>query len=226
MMSLPMFGMAQSGDYVEVQDFESWTSLALKYKLDKKWTFGLQEQIRLDNNSSEIKSFLTQFTTDYKLSKKFEVGLGLRLINKNDNKGNKQGYEHYFRYHFDASYKHKLDRFSFKYRVRYQDRSELSVHSSNEGDPEKYVRFKATADYNIKNWKLDPEISGEIFNPLDGETYDGLSGYRLTVGTNYKIKKLGKIGVSYRLEKELNTTHPKTTNILRLKYTYTLKNKK
>ena len=50
-------GLTQDGEYVEVQDFESWTSIALKFKAGKKWTFDLQEQLRLDNNSSEIKGF-------------------------------------------------------------------------------------------------------------------------------------------------------------------------
>ncbi len=111
-------GYSQGGEYVEVRDLESWFSMELKYKLNKKWSFGLQEQLRLENNSSEIDGYFTQFTSAYKLFKNLEAGVGLRYISKNDNEGKIQGYRNYFRYHLDASFKHKISRFSIKYRLR------------------------------------------------------------------------------------------------------------
>lgn len=223
---LPGMVFAQEGEYVEVQDFETWTSIGLKFKPTKKWTFGLQEQMRLDNNSTEIKGFFTQLSGDYELFKNFEAGIGLRFIQKNDNQGKVQGYEHYFRYQFDASYKHKIERFSFKYRFRFQNRNEIGV-SKAEGDiATNYLRLKAKAGYNIKNWKLDPFISGEIFNQREDGINYGLTDYRITIGTSYKFKDAGKIGLYYRMEQEINTSYPMTTHILRLKYTYTFKNKK
>ena len=222
---IPFAAGAQDGEYIEVRDFETWTSLGLKYEAGDKWTFGLQEQLRLDYNSTEIKGLFTQVSADYELFKNFEIGLGLRLIQRNDNEGNNQGWEHFFRYHLDAEYGHKIDRFSLKYRFRYQSRDELNV-SREQGDISKnFLRLKAKVGYNIKNWKLDPVISGELFNHREDGINYGMSNYRVTFGTNYKIKNAGKIGVYYRLEQELNTNYPMTTHILRLKYTYTLKSK-
>lgn len=50
--------------------------------------------------------------------------------------------------------------------------------------------------------------------------------YVLPIGTKYKTKSFGNIGAFYRIERELNVNYPKTTFILGVKYTYTLKNKK
>jgi hypothetical protein len=215
---------AQDGQYIEVRDFETWTSGKLKLKANKKWNFGLQAQMRLDNNSSELKGFFTELSTGYKLFKGMKIGAGIRYINKNDNEGAVQGAEHYFRYNLDATYKHKIDRLALKYRFRYQNRNEMGI-SKEEGDVHlQYFRLKASIEYNIKDWKLDPVLSGEIFNKYEKNGYsNGFSDYRITIGTNYKTKGYGEIGLFYRLENEITSFYPKTTHILRVKYTYTLK---
>lgn len=216
-------GFSQSED---VKDLESWTSIGLKYELNKKWSFKLEEQLRLDENISEISEYFTQLHAEYSISKNFDIGGALRYIRENDNKGNVQGYENHFRFHLDASYKHKLNDFSIKYRLRYQNKNELGV-STDDGDYAKQnMRFKTSVGYDIKKWKLDPEFSAEIFNHFEEGEDNSFSKYRLTLGTDYKIKNFGKITLFYRIEKELNVDIPEITNIIGLKYTYTLKNKK
>lgn len=215
---------SQEGQYIEVRDLETWTSAEVNLKINKTWSFGLQEQVRLDNNSTELKSFFTEFTTKYKLSKNIELGTGLRFTNKNDNEGKIQENEHYFRYHFDASFKHKINRFDFKYRLRYSNSNERNVDKLSGDIPVQYFRLKTSVGYNIKNWKLDPEFSGEIFNKYiyNGQS-NGLDYFRLTIGSSYKTKSFGKIGLYYRMEKEISSFYPKTTNIIQLKYIYTFK---
>lgn len=218
LMSSYGFSQETVTDSYEVRDFETWSSIRLKYKANEKWNMGLQAQLRLDANSSEVKAYFGQYNLGYSFSKHFQLAGGLRYIKYNDNSGNVQGYEDYFRYHLDAIFKHKADRFNFKYRLRYQNRNELGV----EDDAVRYLRLKAGLGYNIKNWKLDPEVSGELFNSV-GTDNDELKGFRLTIGTSYKVHKSGKIGAFYRYEKELNETWPKSVNIVGFKYTYTLK---
>ncbi|MBU2950081.1 DUF2490 domain-containing protein [Tamlana agarivorans] len=205
----------------DTKDLEGWSSIRLKYKLNKKWSFELEEQLRLDEDISEISGYFTQLSAEYTLIKNFKIGGGLRFTRVNDNEGKVQGYENYFRFQLDASYKHKINNFSLIYRFRYQNRNEFSVDDY----ANQKLRLKAGIEYNIKNWKLDPKFSAEIFNRI-GEADDrGFKKYRLTLGTDYKFEKLGTIGLFCRMEEELNETMPKTTNIIGLKYTYTIKNK-
>ncbi len=207
-------------------DFETWTSAAVKYKANKKWDFGLEQQLRLKENSSVVSGYFTELNATYEPIKNFGFGAGLRFIRKNDTKGNKQGYENHLRFNLDAYFKHKLERFDFKYRLRYQNRDELGVSTSDGDFPNQYVRLKGGMEYNIRKWKLDPEFSAEIFYHSQKEDDDeGFNKYRITLGTSYKFKKAGKIGMYYRFEQEINAVQPKSTNILRIKYIYTFKKK-
>ncbi|MEO9510952.1 MAG: DUF2490 domain-containing protein [Flavobacteriaceae bacterium] len=210
----------------DTNDLESWNSITIKYKPNKKWNFELQEQLRLDENISEVSEYFTQLSVERSIFKNFDFGVGLRFIRENDNEGSIQGYENHFRFHLDAMYKHKINDLTLKYRLRYQNKNDLSV-STSEGDYAKQnIRFKAGLEYNFKSWKLDPKFSAELFNRFQKDDDDnGFSKYRLTLGTDYKFKKLGKLGLFYRIEKDLNETIPETTNIIGLKYVYTIKNK-
>lgn len=207
----------------EDTDFESWSSITLEYKPNKKLTFALEGELRLKNNLSEIDQYFTHLNIDYELFKNFELGVGLRYIRNNDIRGKIQGYENHFRFNLDLSYKHKIGAISFKHRIRYQNKNELGI-SSSEGDyANQHIRFKSTLTFKIKNWRLDPVFSAEIFNHFEKGEENGFDKYRLAIGTNYKLKKLGKIGLFYRVESALNVMFPKITNIFMLKYTYTIK---
>ena len=215
-------GFSQSN---ENSDLEGWSSITLKYKHNKKLSFELEEQLRLDENISETKKYFTQLSTSYSVFKNFDIGVGARFIRENDNEGKIQGYENHFRFHIDASYKQKIDQFTLKYRLRYQNKNEMGI-SSEEGDvANQNLRFKTSLGYNIKKWKLDPKFAAEIFNHFEKDEESEFNKYRLTLSTDYEFKKLGTLGLFYRIEKELNQTFNEKTNIIGLKYTYTIKNK-
>ena len=201
-------------------DWQSWNKIGVEYKPTKKWDFKLEQHLRLDENISEISEYFTQFKTTYELFKGFKLGLGLRYIRENDNEGNVQGYENHFRYHLDLKYKHKLDRFTLRYRLRYQNKNELQVDDFAKEN----IRLKAGLGYNIKNWKLDPKFSAEIFNRFGADEESRFSKYRLTFGTEYDFKKWGTLEAFYRLENEINESDPTLINIIGLKYTYIIKN--
>lgn len=216
-----LFSQNNYGQSEDLNDWESWNSIGLKYKLNKKWSFELQENLRLKEDISEIDKYFTQLGAQYNITKKLKVGIAGRYISKNDNTGNVQGYENYFRFHIGAQYKHKINEFTLAYRLGYQNKNELGVDDY----ANQHIRFKAAVGYNIKHWKLDPEISGEIFNHFEKDEENGFDKYRITIGSEYNMKNYGKIKFYYRFKKQLNETFPETKNIIGLKYTYTIKNK-
>lgn len=210
----------------DTSDFASWNAIGLEYKLNKKVNLGLEQHLRLKDDLSEIDNYFTQLNASYKLFKGFKIGLGLRYIRDNDTEGNYQGFENHFRFNLDAIYKHELDRFSLGYRLRYQNKNELGISSANGDYAKNTIRFKTALGYNIKKWPLDPSFSAEIFNSSQEENdNNGFSKYRLTFGTDFKIKDIGEIKLYYRAQKELNVDAPETLNIIGFKYTYKIKNK-
>ena len=226
---LAMFSSAsvfsQDGEYVTVRDLESWGSLNFKYKVSKKWSIGLEQQFRFGNNSTQINDYITELSTTYAFSKHIFGGVGFRYIGQPDRVGANQDFEHYFRFNIDFGVKHDIKRFNLKYRLRYQLKDEIGV-SKEDGDyANNHLRLKVGAGYNIKKWKLDPEISAEIFNHFEKGEQNGFNKFRFTIGTQYKTKSWGKMGLFYRIEQELMGPYPITIHILGLKYTYTLKGK-
>lgn len=204
-------------------DWGSWNTIEIGYKLNKDWNFSLEQQLRLKENISEVDKYFTQLNSEYRIHKNFRLGLGLRYISEHDNKGDVQGYDNYFRFNIDATYKHDINDFKLGYRLRYQNKNELGV-SYEEGDfPNQNIRFKTSVGYDIKDWTLDPKFSAEIFNRFQEGKENGFNKYRLTFGTDFKIKNYEKFGMYYRFEKELNVDFPDTTNIVGLKYSYTFK---
>ena len=207
-------------------DFETWSSINLEIKLHKKLNLELEEQLRLKENSSETDQYFTQIGFSYQLPKNFEIGGGLRYAKKNDNTGKKQGYESFFRYHIDLAYKHKQKRFDFKHRLRFQNKNEIGV-SEAEGDfANKNLRLKSSVSYNVRNWKLDPKFSAEIFNRSHEGKESGFHKYRLTLGSQYKFQNLGQIDLFFRLEQSLNAVLAKSTKIIGFRYTYAFDKKK
>ena len=210
---------AQSNETVVTSDFESWSSIGVKAKLSKKLDASLEQGIRLAHNSTQLDQVLTDLGLSYELYKNLNFGVGMRYIYDRSNNGT---YDNDLRYNLDLSYKQKFDRLGLKYRIRYQNKNEIGSFDTQEA--KKYLRLKIGAIYNIKNWKLDPKFSTEIYRNIEsGGQFDKL---RFTLGTDYSIKKYGELGIFYRLEKDLNSTVPKTTYITGLKYTYTFKTKK
>jgi len=45
-------------------DLAAWNGIEIEYKLDKKWAFDLEVQLRLKENISVIDEYFTQFNTD------------------------------------------------------------------------------------------------------------------------------------------------------------------
>ncbi|WP_027419321.1 DUF2490 domain-containing protein [Crocinitomix catalasitica] len=212
---------AQEDVTIVTGDLETWSRIGLDLKLNKKWSMGIDQQLRLKHNSSLIDQILTDIDVKYKLSKQFYFGAAIRYIA--DRKSD-LSYDNDFRYNFDLGYKHKMDRFSLDYRLRYQNKNEIGLSKALGDEAIHGLRFRLNAEYDFKDWKLDPYFSTEIFSD-PSHFRDGLSKARFTLGTDYSIIKSGKLGVFYRIEREIGETYPKTTYIVGAKFTYTIKNK-
>lgn len=202
-------------DSTVVQDFEMWTGVTVKKSfLDKKLQLGLTQEFRLNDNSTRMNNFFTELEGKYKIYKGLSVGAAYRFIRNNT----KSGYINENRFNLDLGYKYKFDRLSLAARFRYQNKNELGV-SKDEGDfPISKFRFRLKGEYNIKNWKLDPYLSAEVFfaqqtyriNYIESiieptQVSSGLEKLRFTIGTSYKINKLISIGGFYRVEQELKS---------------------
>jgi hypothetical protein len=212
--------LAQNGANVVTSDFESWISAGLKLKVHDKWTFELSEQLRLEKNSTQINQYFTNLAIGYEPFKFIEIGAAFRFYQQNEEA---DGYSSHYRINLDVAFKHKLERFSFNYRLRYQFKNELGVTSAD-GDYFKHgFRLRAKAAYNIKKIPLEPSLAVEMFNEYEKYTLPIFNKLRFTAALAYDFKKYGKLKLFYSLEQEVFTSYPKSTSIVGLGYVYTIK---
>lgn len=216
LISVSLFSQTES-------DIASWTSVQLRYELDDNWDLGLEGQLRLKTNISTVDEYFTEFSARRKLLKGFRLGLAIRYIRENDDRGNIQGYENHFRFHLDANYKHRLGALRLGYRLRYQNKNELGF-SADEGDfAINRLRVKAGLEYKIKNWPLDPELTGELFSRFEKNENSEVDKYRITLRTAYNLKKAGSLGIYYRVEGSIEQEIPEYQHIIGLRYKYVFK---
>ena len=214
---------AQNSTSVVTSDFESWISAGIRLKLHKKWSFELSEEFRLEKNSTQIDQYFTNLSIGYAPFKFIEFGTAFRFSQYNEEE---DGYSPHYRINVDVAFKHKLKRFSFNYRLRYQFKNDLS-ETSADGDYFKHgFRLRAKASYNIKKIPLEPSFSVEMINKYEKYTLPTFDKLRFTAALAYDFKKYGKVKLFYSLEQEVFISYPKTTSIVGLGYVYTIKIKK
>ena len=215
---------AQSGTYYTIRDFQTWSSVGLDIEMSKKVEFGFQQQLRLKDNSSALKQYFTEGYFKYNILKNWSFATEYRILRNNDTEGNIQGIEKRQRLAFNTIYSLEVKRAKLLFRTQYQRRTEREDGVGLVGDPVEKIRLRAGMKYNIKNWKLDPRISCELFQPLEGS--GNLEKYRVTLGTKYSLKKVGDFRLFYRFERDINIAFPRSTHIVGFNYSYTIKRKK
>lgn len=209
---------AQSHAYV-VRDLESWSSLQLKFKVSKKLSFGLEESVRLDHNSTQFNQLFTNVHGAYKFNKAFQFKTGLRILNQSNDEN--QNTDH-LRYFMSGSLKHNATNFKFRHRLMFTNKNELGLTRSEGDEHVKNLRFLTGLEYNIKNWKLDPLFTTEVFRRYkDGDSE--WNKVRFKLSTDLKIKSSGKLEGFYAIEKEFGRSITPTNYILGISYSHTFK---
>lgn len=233
LLSISLFTL-KAQDTITVSDLETWTSLSIEKKfLNKKLNLNLTQEFRFDKNSSHLNVFFTEGLIDYKIINNLRLGFGYRFIRDNNDE---DGFINKQRFNIDLGYNYKINRLKLSSRLRYQNKSEIRLSNAEDDYPINKYRFRIKGSYNINNWKFDPCLSSEIFYAKEiCEDYyideiikrTGFQKIRLTLGTSYKIKKLGSLKLFYRIEQEFKNYSnvyniPATYHILGLNFKISL----
>jgi len=203
-----------------LQDAELWLKIAAEAKLSDKFEVGLEEQIRFDQNMTELKSYFSELSLGYDINDQIAILGRLRYTTRNDNSGATQGEFNFLRYQLGTRIKHRAGQFRFNHRLLYQRADRVDIRP-NEGDIiVKYIRYRFKTEYKIKNWSYDPEVSMEYFKPFENALDDRPDAIRLNIGTENNIDKIGTFGIQYRYEWTVNYAFPRANHIIALSYSY------
>lgn len=221
--SLLLFAFALSAKaYEPIRDLWQWNTFSIDKKLNDKWSIGLDEEIRLYHNISQLNLCYTNVGVTYKAASFLKVSLVYRSIQKKQADGT-ASFRH--RVYTDLAFKKKTNTFILGYRARFQAQVR-DYNSSPDGQIlEKYWRSKFELRYD--GFKaIQPYIAAEFRyqfrnNRLTEANYMFNRG-RYAIGFDYSINKHNTIGVYYMLQKEFNINAPESDSVLGLSYSLSL----
>jgi len=204
--------------FAQTNDAGLWMEISLRKKVSKKIGLKLTEEVRMFENISEVGSFLTEISGEYKLNKYADLEAGYRFTNKRQLD---DSYSKRHRYFVSASAKHKFSNLESSIRIKYLSQY-ADIHSSEDGFvPKNYLRAKAGFKYDL-NKKYSPFITGEMFvhvNNPEGWLFDN---YRLTAGFEYEINKRSQVELRYLFNREIQVSDPWTLYVVSLSFSYKL----
>ncbi|RFC53392.1 DUF2490 domain-containing protein [Brumimicrobium aurantiacum] len=193
------------------KDARLWTEVKLEKEV-KDFTFNLGLAYRLDENFSHMDKALAEIEVEYKINKRWDIGIGYRYSRDNDYED--FNYDLKPRFEIGAQYDNKIewwniDDLKFKYRVKYQIES-APINENNEA----YVRNKFTLDYKKKDWS--PFISWEFYYQFNNRM--DFTRSRISGGLKYDITKNTAIEIFYILEDKFRTDRIEQDHIYGIGY--------
>ena len=187
-------------------DFQIWSLLSANDKVTYKTDINIKHGLRFRENGSLLSKSYSDIRLKYKYNKKVSVAIGFRDINE----WNKQlSREQKSRYYSDLYLKHKLDRFVFSIRNRYQKQGNTKIYTY-------LFRQELSISYNIRKNKLEPLLAAEYFYSEQKK----INKLRYTLGFSYPISKDLDFDMSYRIQQQFNVENPETLFILSGKLAY------
>jgi long-subunit fatty acid transport protein len=198
-------------------DAGMWSTLSIEKDITKKFSVGLDQEVRLKNNSSRLSLLYTNVSAGYKINKGFKLGFGYRWIDKYE----KEGYFSFkHRLMLDISCKYKISDLSLGYRSRIQSEIGNVYKSSLGGIPEWYWRNKFEIKYELNNFTpyINAEFGYQVIDSKNPRADYAFHRVRTSVGLDYKINKQNSIGIYYLNQQEFDIDDPSNSNILGLQY--------
>ncbi|PLX20264.1 MAG: hypothetical protein C0597_04310 [Marinilabiliales bacterium] len=199
-----------------IKDLEQWTSIGLSKKINKHWKLSLDQEFRFTKDMSNFDVYFSDLGVDYNINKQFSLGANYRFY---QNKNNDGIFKTQHRWSSDITYKEKIDRFTFAYRLRFQNKDEV-FYTDNSDNNFYNLRNRLSINYNIKDFKFDPVFELETFRQIDDLNNSTLNKLRWTLGLEYSVKGIGDIKFFGRFDNELNQTYNKDTYILGVGYKF------
>lgn len=220
-VSLSTASVAQDDRLRPLQQQELWTSLSVRGALPgfmenvvgknafKRFRLTGELGYRSADTFFAGRQLYTDLGARYKVSDHWLVGVEHRIaFRPGQTNRNRSG--------LMVNYRTEWKRFKFDHRLTYQ-------HNYRDfGDQREVIRNRPSLTYDIRGFKLDPEISTEFFTWI-GHRGMQYIGVRHSIGTDWSINKLHTIGFKLVHDREHGVAWPTYRWIYSLSYTFDLR---
>lgn len=194
-------------------DVQLWNYLAMQYDAGPI-VFEIGQGVRQDQNLAQTDKNFVELKGECKIIGGLKTGVQYRYEIKDAKKGSK----YFNRISGHIKYKQKLNRWAIGSRIKYQRKSEI-FEEPEKRDPIAFkTRFKMSVDYNVKSWKLDPQISAELFRATEENGEGTWEKWRYALGSEYNFTKKDAVEFGYILEYSLDPLAPAINHIAQISF--------
>jgi hypothetical protein len=206
-------------DVKVVGDLRAIQEASVSKSFAKKWEVEIGAKAIIDKDISQLGEFDINASVFYKPFKCITLGVGYQF---SENRTSSGDFEIRHRYNGNIEAGTKLNRFRVDYRLRYQNTDDELLSNDDVAYVAKNIlRNKIQLKYNIKNCKLTPFVYGEHYGQLNKDLDYGLK-LKFALGGNFSFTNRHQVRLYYRLDHELNNSHPYTYHNLCVEYTFKL----
>ena len=198
----------------QVNDAQLWLSINLEKKVTPALSVVFTEEIRMDENITEVGTLYSEIGISYRFWKKFKVGASYRFISK---RRLDDTYENFHSWYAEAFYKEKFKPVGLTLRVRYQSRYAEAFSSEKAAIPKNHIRTKLTVKYDLQQ-KFEPYVYAETYFRLGETTVQSFDQLRLCAGIEYTFNRMHMIDLRYLFCREYNTVNPEMKYVIVLNY--------
>lgn len=208
--------------HAQTSDFGMWNTFSVNKEITKKFTVGIDQELRLRDNLSTVHLLYTNVGASYKLSDYFKIGVVYRFIDRHK-EDLTWGIRH--RIYTDLTFKVKPGKFSIGYRARFQAEWRAQGYTGEYGKiPEIFMRNQVKVAYKASD-DLEPyagiEVRWQLQNPRI-PYHQSIDRGRYFAGVNYEINKHNTVGTYFLIQKEVNVVNRQSLFIWGLEYTINL----
>ncbi len=197
----------------QINDAELWTGISISKKITKKISANLEEQVRINNNISSVKSVFTDLGVSCRLNKSLKISGNYRFINRGRNNG---VYWISHRFYADLRYTYKAKPLIFIYRNRfYTEVGQEENGFIRENNERNKLEIKIDLDR-----RFMPFIASELYYFVEKAVFNKI---RYTVGIDYNLKNRNELSLFYRIQREMNVTNPDYSYIIGVRFSHNLK---
>lgn len=177
---------ATATSLAQTDNFNTWIEFEFRKDFLKNAEFSLTPEIRLKDQFN-VDEYLLKAQLGYALFPFLDLAAAYRVNTEVKSKGNETSY----RYELEAQLKKDVARFEASLRGRLTNYSEESAD-----DPGTWFRPRIKMEYDIKNNKISPYTSFELFRNITDKTFQK---WRLDAGFTRELGGPHRIGLYYRL---------------------------
>ncbi len=189
-------------------DTQLWSSAYQELQISPKFSATLREEIRFQNNISQLRLISLEISEAYRFNKWFKAGLGYRNIQKVDSmNGGTPVFDTEKKIMMNLYFYHRIGKMTLMYRQRLQYERD-HIFSSEQGEQMKWQsRNKITLRYDSLK-KITPyfavELRWQIDNPKLVEADLKWHRARWELGCYYKVSRRSSAGIFALYQHEWN----------------------